>query len=72
MKEVAISKSDAHPFSERGQILEPSVGLKIPSADGRDTSLQLPKAQFLRLRREMAVARSEMENVQAKYLSRPS
>ncbi|XP_043202267.1 COMM domain-containing protein 5-like isoform X2 [Amphibalanus amphitrite] len=58
--------------SERGQVLEPSVGLTIPNAAGGGTSLQLPKAQFLRLRREMAVARREVDNVQAKFASRVS
>ena len=48
------------------------MGLTIPNGAGGDTSLQLPKAQFLRLRREMAVARREVENAQAKYSSRLS
>ena len=65
----SVRKCDHH-FSERGQVLEPSIGLKVPTSSGGDICLQLPKAQFMRLRREMAVARREVENVPAKY-SRP-
>ncbi|XP_037087044.1 COMM domain-containing protein 5-like [Pollicipes pollicipes] len=58
--------------SERGRILEPSVGLGIPSSSGETTYLQFPKAQFLRFRQEMAVMQREMESAESKAGIRPS
>jgi len=58
--------------SERGRVLEPSVGLLLNLAPGNTTQLQFPKAQFLRFRQEMAIVQQEMEVAQPKNVARPS